>query len=229
MKTKKLLKQTLTIIATTLILLILNIGESKAALQANQNTQYTKSDKPTNWMSNFRKMETAGGAMGLSETLSSDLTASSDSNGIDVHMMKTTEYGAVAILSASGYGNPSNARTITTTTGNNTGVILNTNNKWEWTAGGFGSIFSGTNSRYFDTYSTSGASARVGDALGNASTTNNGCAGWHSAAHSIWVNGTYPYFGRGYEGIFSFDRDLAYYGGNGNAYCRGVAVCGAGL
>ena len=218
-KTKvKLLALAIMLVTMTLM----PVGQVKAALQANPNTQYTKQDSATNWISNFRKMETAGGAMGLNETISTDLTSSSGSNGIDVHMMKTTEYGAIAILSASGYGNPSNAQAITSTTGNETGVMLNTNN-WEWTAGGLqGSIFSGVNSRYFDTYTSSQASARVGDALGSSTTTNPGAAGWHKASGSSWVDSSYPYFVRGGGGIFSF------YYGNG-LYGRGVVVCGAGL
>ena len=227
MKTKTL-KQILatTILATTI--LVTNAGISKAALQANQNTQYTKKDVPVNWMKAFRQMETAGGAMGLNETLNDeDLTASSESNGIDVHMMRTTEYGAIAILSASGYGNSSNNKVITTTTGNSTGVMLNVNDGfWEYTAGGLnGSIFSGVNSRYFDTYTGNQTSARIGDALGNTSTTNPGCTGWHSAAKYNWVSESYPYFVRGGGGIFSYSNDY-----NGSSYfCRGVAVVGSGL
>lgn len=38
--------------------------------------------------------------MGLDETFNADLT-SKESNNIDVHMMRSTEYGAIAILSAS--------------------------------------------------------------------------------------------------------------------------------
>ena len=226
MKTKTL-KQILatTILATTI--LVTNAGISKAALQANQNTQYTKKDVPVNWMKAFRQMETAGGAMGLNETLNDeDLTASSESNGIDVHMMRTTEYGAIAILSASGYGNSSNNKVITTTTGNSTGVMLNVNDGfWEYTAGGLnGSIFSGVNSRYFDTYTGNQTSARIGDALGNTSTTNPGCTGWHSAAKSGWVDGSFHYFVRGGGGIFSYSN-----GGRSSYVCRGVAVVGSGL
>ena len=124
---------TLAIMLVTMTLM--PIGQVKAALQASPNTQYTKPSTPENWMKEFRQMETAGGAMGLNETLNTDLTSSSGSNGIDIHMMRTTEYGAIAILSASGYGNPSNANVITSTTGNETGVILNTK-YYEWTAGG---------------------------------------------------------------------------------------------
>ena len=220
-KTKvKLLALAIMLVTMTLM----PVGQVKAALQANPNTQYTKQDSATNWISNFRKMETAGGAMGLNETISTDLTSSSGSNGIDVHMMKTTEYGAIAILSASGYGNPSNAQAITSTTGNETGVMLNTNN-WEWTAGGLqGSIFSGVNSRYFDTYTGNQSSARVGDALGSSTTTNPGAAGWHKASKSSWVIGGGPYFVRGSGGIFSFDN-----GNSSGYYGRGVVVCGAGL
>ncbi len=94
------------------------------------------------------------------KTLKGDLTSESSNNGIDVHMMRTTEYGAIAILSASGYGNPSNAQAITSTTGNETGIILNTN-CYEWTAGDYKEVFfSGVNNRYFDTYTSNQASAK---------------------------------------------------------------------
>lgn len=225
MKTRTL-KQILVIMLLATALLITNTGISKATLQANPNTQYTKKNSQTNWMTNFRQMEATGGAMGLNETLKSDLTPSSNSNNIDVHMMRTTEYGAIAILSASGYGNPSNSSAITTTTGNKTGVILNTT-YYEWTAGGlYNRIFSGINSRYFDTY-TDNTSARVGDALGNATTTNPGCAGWHAASESGWVSSYGYYFKRGIGGIFSFKNNQ--YFQDCDDYCRGVAVVGSGL
>ena len=221
-KTKvKLLALAIMLVTMTLM----PVGQVKAALQANPNTQYNKADSATNWMTGFRQMETAGGAMGLNETLNTDLTSSSGSNGIDVHMMRTTEYGAIAILSASGYGNPSNAQAITSTTGNETGVMLNTNN-WEWTAGGLqGSIFSGVNSRYFDTYTGNQSSARAGDALGSSTTTNPGAAGWHSAYYSSWVISSNHYFRRGNGGVFSFGSLSASSSGHG----RGVVVCGVGL
>ena len=220
-KTKvKLLALAIMLVTMTLM----PIGQVKAALQANPNTQYTKTATPENWMKGFRQMETAGGAMGLNETLKDGLISES-SNGIDVHMMRTTEYGAIAILSASGYGNPSNAQAITSTTGNETGIILNTNN-YEWTAGGLqGSIFSGVNSRYFDTYTGNQSSARAGDALGTSTTPNPGAAGWHSASGSNWVYSSYPYFVRGCGGIFSFGSGFA----SSSYYGRGVVVCGAGL
>ena len=88
-----------------------------------------------------------------------------------------------------------------------------------------GSIFKGVNRRYFDTYTDSQSSARIGDALGTSTTPNPGAAGWHQASYSNWVHSTYPCFVRGNGGVFSFtfgNTSLGYYG-------RGVVVCGAGL
>lgn len=231
MKEKTKLQTKLTALAVTLFAAaVLPTGHVKAALQSNPNTQYKTNYNPTTWMTQIRQIETSGNAMGLSETLNSDLTSSSESNGIDVHMMKSTEYGAIAILSASGYGNPQTLQSssVKTTTGNKTGIYFSGSN-WEWVAGGLeGSIFSGVNSRYFDTYSGGSggqASARIGDALGSASTTNPGCAGWHSASNSGWVYGSYRYFLRGNGGLFSFNISTA----SDSVYARGVAVVGAGL
>lgn len=229
MKEKTKLQTKLTALAVTLFAAaVLPTGHVKAALQSNPNTQYKTNYNPTTWMTQIRQIETSGNAMGLSETLdTTSLIATSESNGIDVHMMKSTEYGAIAILSASGYGNPQTLQSssVKTTTGNKTGIYFSGSN-WEWVAGGLeGSIFSGVNSRYFDTYSGGQASARIGDALGSASTTNPGCAGWHSASHSYWVDSSGPYFLRGGGGLFGFSNGSA-----SVSFCaRGVAVVGAGL
>ena len=214
---------------TLAISVLMPFGNVKAALQANPNTHYKKSGSATNWMSNMRKMEETGNAMGLSETFNSELTASSKSNNIDVHMMRSTEYGAIAILSASGYGNLQTLQksSVKTTTGNKTGIYFSGNN-WEWIAGGLeGSVFNGVNSRYFDTYSGGEASARIGDALGSASTTNPGCKKWHSASDYAWVNNSYTCFIRGGGGLFSFGTYATVL--SGNHYARGVAVVGQGL
>ena len=229
MKTKKIF---LTIILMTMIMILLSGGISQAALQANPNTHSKKTLNLSSWISQIRQMEAADGAMGLAETIGSDLTATSESNGIDVHCMRTTEYGAMAILSASGYGNPSNATAITTTTGNDTGVMIDTTN-WEWTAGivnassaGLGSV----NSRYYDLYTISNAnSAKAGDALGSSSATNPGCAGWHVAGSSTWITDARYGFVRGSGGIFSFALDDASGSNGGIRLGRAVAVCGAGL
>ena len=222
-KTKQKMLAFILVVAFAILMPFSNV---KASLQANPNTHNKKVDGPTNWMSNIRSMEKSGEAMGLSETLNSDLTASSDSNGIDVHMMKSTEYGAIAILSASGYGNPKKLQesTIKTTTGNKTGVYFSGAN-WEWVAGGgAGNPVSGMNARYYDKYGGDISTAKAGDALGNYNSANPGCAGWHSASGSNWAG---LYFVRGSGGLFSFSYDGNY--SWSSYFGRGVAVCGAGL
>lgn len=221
---KKTRKKYLMILFLALSITILPMGGVKAALQANPNTHVKKTDTPTNWMSNIRKMEETNGAMGLSEGLNSDLT-SKESNNIDVHMMRTTEYGAIAILSASGYGNTKTLQnsSIKTTTGNKTGVYF-TGNNWEYNAGGLqGYIFGGVNTKYYDEYTKSASSAKVGDAFE--------CVKWHSATNSNWLNDeNYPYFVRNNSGLFSFNNNFGTYGGSHWKHiARGVAVCGTGL
>lgn len=217
---KQFLKKFLSVMVIVMMAMVMNAGEAKAALQANPNTHYYKRVAIfSNWMRLFREMETTGNAMGLNEELEENLTPK-ESNSIDVHMMRSTEYGAIAILSASGYGNSSNENAITTTTGNKTGVMLNTT-QWEYVAGTCTSF--SANERYYDQYTGNRNSAKTGDALD--------LSGWHGASSSDWVTDGYPYFVRGCNGIFSVrcnstSGDVYYYG---NAYGRGVAVCGAGL
>lgn len=163
------------IIVIILVGIILLPKEVLAVLQANPNTNGAKTDIEKNWMSNIRNMETANQAMGLEETIDKTTkNATSSSNGIDVHMIKTTEWGTVAILSASGYGNimPVHSSTIKSTTGNKTGVYFPL--KSEGTAGVFSgrNFFSGVDEKYYDVYTTNNDSAKVGDALGTSSTTN---------------------------------------------------------
>ena len=224
MKKTKLILATLTIM---FVALLCSTVEAQAALQANSDTHANSNNKktPTDWMSGFRQMEEKGGGMGLAETLNKNLTSSSGSNSIDVHMMRATEYGAIAILSSSGYGNSKTLQNSTTktTTGNKTGIYFSGSN-WEFVAGGVeNNIFSGTDKKYYDTYTTERSSARVGDALGE--TTNNGCQGWHSASGSVWVTSSSPYFVRGSGGLFSFYVLSAI----STDWGRGVAVVGAGL
>ena len=100
---------------------------SKAVLQANPNTHNTKQTFATTWMTDIRNMETKNQAMGLEENIDNTTKKStSGSNGIDVHMIKSTEYGATVILSASGYGNTKKIKdsNIKSTTGNKSGIYF---------------------------------------------------------------------------------------------------------
>ncbi len=128
MKNKNLFKNLITVSMCFGALVLLGTTSSKAVLQSNGNvgTQYAL----INGMTEIRKMEQLGGAMGLSESINSDLTTNGDPNNIDVHMQKNTEYGALAILSASSYGNPSKVNDGETTTGNATGVVMKINSEW---------------------------------------------------------------------------------------------------
>lgn len=236
------------LLVVMLVIMFMPIGRVKGALQSNPDTHTKKqTDTPENWMINVRNMEKTGEGMGLSEVLNSDLTAETESNNIDVHLARSTEYGAVAILSASGYGNPQTLQEgeIKTTTGNKTGVYF-TGDTWEIVAGGWEErIFSGVNIRYYDAYTNSQTSAKAGDAFGNATTTNPGCEKWHSAPAPEWVTfyhpgGGYPhyryYFARGGNGIFSYSSThVEKFGTAADANhfyflsARGVASCGQGL
>ena len=128
MKKTKKLKQVL--VTSTLLLGILTLSgsASKAALQANASTHSKgKTATGASWIQSIREMETSGQTMGLNETINtSTLVATSSSNNIDVHMMKTTEYGAMAILSASGFGWSGKLADapVKSTTGNITGVYV---------------------------------------------------------------------------------------------------------
>lgn len=158
-------------------MVLLGTGSSKAVLQSNGNdgATYNLSD----WMMNVRKMEELGGAMGLSETVDSNLTSSNGSNNIDVHMQKNTEYGALAILSASSYGNPNKINSGETTTGNATGVVMK--NSSEWMAAIVGNGLNGYSARYKNNYSYDYVAKR-GDAITETS-------GWHGGGSMYhWYN-----------------------------------------
>ena len=229
---KKLLKFFIIIGALALLLTIISTTQVQAVLQSNPNTHYKKKDYSQYWMTNFRNMEATGAALGLKETKNStSMLSTSESNNLDSHMMRRTEYGAIAILSASGYGNPKKLQesTIKTTTGNETGLYYK-GTAWEWIAGGYSpNVFKNVDVRYYDSYNSKNTSAKVGDALGTKDTTNPGCTGWHVASSSEWLDGgSNIYFLRGSGGLFS------YYGYTASKTTslyasRGVVVCGEGL
>ena len=233
MKNTKKLKQVL--VTSTLLLGTLMIGStsSQAALQSNPTTHSSgKTATGASWITSIRDMEKSGQTMGLNETIGSNLVATSSSNNIDVHMMRTTEYGAMAILSASGFGWSGKLADapVKSTTGNVTGVYV-PGNRWEWTAGVCADSTVGKDARYYDLYKISDrTSAKVGDALGlDTYTTNPGCSGWHGASAASWLNGTDCGFIRGSGGMFSFDGHYFGYWAS-RSYCgRGVAVVGSGL
>ncbi len=184
MKSKKIIIILMLIIIFSLIF---QINTVQAALQSNENTGVTK-NRDT-WMTEIRKMETLGESLGLTETQKEDLTFTGESNELDIHMQKNTEYGAMALLSASAYGNPDKIKDGDTTTGNETGVVMPY--KAEWTAAQYTDHIGGTNyaSRYINYYTVrDGATEKNGDALLETK-------GWHGSSY------TYYYFNYQYPGV----------------------------
>lgn len=171
---KKILKTTMLTLVFATTLVLTNTVTSKAALQANGNT--SKPDTIENWLLNIRKMEETGGTLGLTDTINTtDLTSSaSTSNNLDIHMEKNTEYGAMAILSASAYGNQNKINSGETTTGNKSGVYINLNKEWV-SAGSLTGYaqFENANVKYKNAYTTKYV-AKVGDAISET-------AGWHES------------------------------------------------
>lgn len=169
MKVKKIL---VILIVLMMLSFTIKINIVQAALQSNGNAPATKNRNT--WITQVRTMETLGGTLGLIETQNADLTSSSGSNSLDIHMQKNTEYGAMALLSASSYGNPSKIENAGTTTGNETGVVIPYNK--EWTAAQYTDIVGKTSyaERYIDYYT--GYGIKKGDALIETQ-------GWHATTY----------------------------------------------
>lgn len=155
-------------------------NKANAALQSNGGTPATK-DLPT-WMLQIRQMQEIGGTLGRKDTIdTTNLT--SGATDLDIHMEKNTEYGAMAILSASAYGNPNKINDGETTTGNSTGIVINLNYEWV-SAGQLSSVkqFINANRRYKNEYTTTYV-AKIGDAIDETNS-------WHGSSAGDWINGS---------------------------------------
>lgn len=250
---KNLFKQIILGTSVFAFSMMVGIGDSKAVLQSNGNTSATYN--VNNWMIKVRQMEAIGGAMGLSESLNSNLTASSESNNIDVHMQKNTEYGAMAILSASAYGNPNKIVSGGTTTGNVTGAVIKFNN--EWVAAMNDERMSATYlkdavNRYKNFYPGKSQVSKKGDAMLETKwwhTENNNVSSVNDWFDQLYYGGLlrsvtgYSHMGynadqiQKFSSIFSYSGDAEEHGTNprGDAYytkawsSRAVVVIGEGL
>ena len=166
------------IILTIIVMLIMLLCTSTVHAAIQSSGGAPAQNYAETWITSVRQMESVGGGFGLSETINSDLTSSSGSNNIDVHMEKNTEYGAMAILSASSYGNPNKITNGKTTTGNETGIVINFRNpsnnqiSCEWTASTLkkSSTIGLKKSKYRNYYIN--GTAKIGDATLETS-------GWH--------------------------------------------------
>lgn len=165
------------------IILILWIGmmqtsKVEAALQSNGGTPLKAN--LNDWIYYTRKMQEAGGTLGLTDTINEDLT--SNNKNLDIHMQKNTEYGAITILSASAYGNPNKIEDGGTTTGNATGIQIRLNG--EWTASStIDTVVKAMKvgkPRYWNNYGTgNGSNSKKGDAMAETN-------GWHGSSGNSW-------------------------------------------
>ncbi|MDD4066684.1 MAG: hypothetical protein PHH22_01745 [Clostridia bacterium] len=144
--------------------------------------------------------------------------------GLQSHLIRNSEWGAVAYLAQSKYGrngievgmNSSNFITgvslTQSTTGNRYGVFDMNGGAWEYAAAGLSASVSNTfgsaNAKYYDAYTSYGD--RYGDAVYETSTSTAGSTSWYSD-YSTFITSSYPFFARGgsysdasISGLFSF-------------------------
>ena len=238
MKSKK------SLLLCCLLTLVMLAGTTKSNAAVNSKSATPNKYTIDVWMKKVREMECLGGTLGLQETLNSDLTSSSGSNNIDIHMEKNTEYGAAVILSASSYGKPSKIADGETTTGNETGIVMKTND--EMVAAGQitnSSVYRSANRKYKDAYTTTYV-AKLGDAIKETE-------GWHvnNNPTNYWIRGdrggilarSISYRDNNRESVFTYSGDGDYYIGSfgghedgiynytRNFVTRAAIVCGEGI
>ena len=152
----------------------------EAALQANGAAGITAN--LSDWMYYTRKMQETGGGLGLNDKISdTDLTSSN--KNFDIHMQKNTEYGAIAILSASAYGNPNVIADGQTTTGNVSGIQVKLNGEWTAAAASNTAVWAMQvgKPRYWNNYGGgNGSNSKIGDAMAETN-------GWHGSS-GAWMS-----------------------------------------
>ena len=194
MEVKK--KILISILGISAICMILNPVKSKAALQSNGNSPATKN--VNDWITGVRQMQVTGGTLGLTDEINATNLTSTNKN-LDIHMQKNTEYGAMAILSASAYGNQKKIADGETTTGNKSGIYIALNK--EWVSAGLNDLsstnFKNALGKYKNIY-TATYVAKVGDAITETN-------GWHGSGASRWINNSNTGVIRAYSGsLFSY-------------------------
>ena len=230
------------------ILLIFNLSiNSHANVQSvsNGNGRGLRSRSSSQFFALIRQMESSTGPMGLNAEIDSSTGAeTSQSNGIDVHMIKNTEWGAVTLLMDSDFGakaagtGTSLAEDVRSTTGNATGVyemysggeyvagVYENMTKETYRANLYNVIHDGTNlkpSKYVNAYSnptnvsTDYSGQKPGDATGETPK-------WKTSFNADFVASDSPVFLRGESGAFSFYRFSG--GGNPSISSRAAVVCG---
>ena len=191
------------------LLFVLSPTNVKAVLQSKDGTVSKK--RLDDWAIQIRRMQSAGGTLGLGDTINTTGLTSNNKN-LDIHMQKNTEYGALVILSASSYGNPNKIADGQTTTGNTTGAVMRVNNTEydsEWVSACAGGLSSATylqnaNARYINRgYTVNASGSRTGSFLAGDAIT---IANWHGGTANAWFgNSGWAGLVRGLSGsVFSY-------------------------
>ena len=221
----------LTIVLGMLIPIIFTT-KVNAQLQSRPGAAVLYSKTVNDFFIMARNMEQPNESFGLNAVINqANGEETSTPNGIDVHMIKNTEYGTAIMLGASSYGSIPTATAqqvkTNTITGNKTGVHMNYINTYIYTAsymtGGITTYVGklvAASQRYRNNYATTNASYKPGDATTETT-------GWRSASQSAWVVSGHPVFIRGYSGVFVFNH---YNGVAVGSYGSRVAVvCAPGI
>ena len=172
-------KMSITIFMIMVVGIFMISTKVEAALQANGGTPITAN--LNDWIKAVRQMQATGGTLGLTDTINTNLTSSN--KNMDIHMQKNTEYGAMAILSASAYGNPNKITDGQTTTGNASGIQIKLNEEWVAAAGDDTYVTNMKNAakRYWNNYGTgNGSNSKNGDAMAETN-------GWYGSSDNRWL------------------------------------------
>ena len=239
---KFLIKKLMLSISIVLIIILLSGKVHAIGGQASGTTDTLYERTVSYFFELIRAMETPTGTLGVPSSinttnyLDSYTDTKGNTNGIDCHLEKNTEYGTITLLAASQFGNPTSTDTASTGLGA-TGVFQMSNGKYEYVANTWSSAENGTpttnnynraltnaDSRYVnkyygtkDDFTTRGYVIK-GDGLIQTD-------GWGGS--SSFVGSSDPVFARGPYGFFGYDN----FGGYASSYggARAVVVCGAGL
>lgn len=207
----KIKNKILTIMATGVALSALIMpNKSNAALQSNGGTHVKK--YASEWILQIRQMQEMGGTLGRTDSINTK-NLTSNATDLDIHMEKNTEYGAMAILSASAYGNPNKIENGGTTTGNSTGIVFDLSYERVAAKGANDTgyeLFENATSRYINNYAN--GKSKIGDALVETK-------GWHGSTNYTWFIG-------GKSGLIRccLDSVFSYFGGSNNEKLNGVYI-----
>ena len=220
---QKVISKVLISLICLLVILMTFSSSVNAAIQSRPGFTALVNQTVVEQFTEIREMETESGPMGLKATLDGTSYNDSSSNGIDVHMIKNTEWGAILMLSLSAYGGGTQSQIQTYSTGNDnyTGVYgLGNTDIWERTmtmvstdgssistSNSYASTFKsmGIDSKYYDLYyATSGMSYDSYDSFYEYN--------YASAGGTVKSNGGRGFYGDGIYEMYSMLE--AYYPSN---------------